>query len=152
LWLINLKTAVCRAIALSPETRFVKIPNFAKMETLYKLLDKIKHNPGLYIDYSSVTNLYMFLCGYEYSHAQLNISLSEEEAEFQEFQPWLQERFGVKTSASWARIILLYAINEEEGFNTFFDLLEEFKCDRATQSDQLPFAKTSENEFVLSGK
>ncbi|WP_354635752.1 hypothetical protein [Planktothricoides raciborskii] len=86
------------------------------------------------------------------NHAQLNISLSEEEAEFQEFQPWLQERFGVKTSASWARIILLYAINEEEGFNTFFDLLEEFKFDRATQSDQLRFDKTSENEFILSGK
>lgn len=101
------------------------------MENLYSLLDQIKDKPGIYLGYASVSNLYMFLCGYEYSHEQLNIPLSEAEAEFHEFQPWLQERFGVKTSASWARIILLYAVNEEEGFNTFFELLEEFKRDRA---------------------
>ena len=68
----------------------------------------------------------MFLCGYEYSRQELNIPITDEEIQFQEFQPWLQKRFGLNTSASWARIILLYAIDETDGFNTFFDLLQEF--------------------------
>ena len=37
------------------------------MEPLYSLLDKIKEKPGMYLGYASVSNLYMFLCGYEYS-------------------------------------------------------------------------------------
>ncbi|MFB2876489.1 hypothetical protein [Floridanema aerugineum] len=40
-----------------------------------------------------------------------------------EFQPWLQKRFAVNTSASWAKIILLYSGNETHGFEMFFDLL-----------------------------
>ena len=122
------------------------------MEPLYSLFDKIKEKPGMYLGYASVSNLYMFLCGYEYSHEQLNIPLTEAEEEFQEFQPWLQERFDVKTSASWARIILLYAVNEEEGFNTFFELLEEFKRDRATRIKlEESQVKNRQPEFINGG-
>lgn len=43
-----------------------------------------------------------------------------------EFQPWLQKRFAVNTSASWAKIILFYSTDESHAFDSFFDLLEKF--------------------------
>ncbi|NJR59663.1 MAG: hypothetical protein HC769_12940 [Cyanobacteria bacterium CRU_2_1] len=97
------------------------------MTDLYDLLERIKHKPGLYIGHASVSNLFMFLCGYKYSRRDLGILVSEQEQEFHEFQPWLQKRFNVNTSASWAQIILLFTGEESRAFITFFDLLEEFR-------------------------
>lgn len=105
------------------------------MTQLYDLLNKIREKPGMYLGYPSVSNLFMFLCGYNQSHADLDIPLTEQEEEFQEFQPWLQKRFNLSTSASWARIIMLYTTNEETGFSMFFELLEEFRQEQNKGSD-----------------
>ncbi|HBY76035.1 MAG TPA: hypothetical protein DEG47_03275, partial [Cyanobacteria bacterium UBA11148] len=43
-----------------------------------------------------------------------------------EFQPWIQKRFNVQTVNSWAKIILLYSVDEKEAFTYFFKLLDEF--------------------------
>ncbi len=100
------------------------------MTQLYDLLNKIREKPGLYLGYPSVSNLFMFLCGYNQSQEDLDIPITEQEEEFQEFQPWLQKKFNLSTSASWARIILLYTTNEETGFTMFFELLEEVRGER----------------------
>ncbi len=105
------------------------------MTQLYDLLDKIREKPGMYLGYPSVSNLFMFLCGYNQSHEDLEIPLTKQEEEFQEFQPWLQKRFNLSTSASWARIILLYTTNEETGFSMFFELLEEFRQEQNKVSE-----------------
>lgn len=96
------------------------------MISFYQLLLKIKEKPGLYIGYPSVSDLFMFLCGYRRACQDMGLPLSEEEREFHQFQPWLQQRFSVTTSASWAKIILLYAGSEPQAFEMFFDLFEEF--------------------------
>jgi hypothetical protein len=58
--------------------------------------------------------------------------LSAQEQEFQAFQPWLQEKFGIKTSQSWSQIILFHAVDERDAFERFFSLWEEFSaCKRA---------------------
>ncbi|MCE7984676.1 MAG: hypothetical protein DYG89_26185 [Caldilinea sp. CFX5] len=91
-----------------------------------ELLQQIKKKPGLYIGNASISNLYMFLTGYQFAHRQLNIPISTEEREFQHFQPWLQEKFGLKTSQSWSQIILFYSTDERDAFERFFNLLQEF--------------------------
>lgn len=96
------------------------------MSNMYDLLKKIQKNPGMYIGYPSVSNLFMFLCGYEIAYQELNIPISAQEEEFNEFQTWLQKKFNLSTSASWARIILLYSIDERDGFDRFFELFDEF--------------------------
>lgn len=102
----------------------------------YSLLQSIRQRPGLYIGYPSITNLFMFLSGYKFSRQAQGLTLTLEETEFQEFQPWLQKRFNVNTSASWARIILLYTIDEVHGFTVFFELLDEFIIQQKMQRDQ----------------
>ncbi|MBD2183872.1 hypothetical protein [Aerosakkonema funiforme] len=107
------------------------------MTELYDLLSKIQRKPGMYIGSPSVSDLFMFLCGYHHSHQELGIPFSEQEKEFREFQPWLQKKFKISTSASWARVILLYSADEADAFKNFFDLLAEFKAQQKQPSTML---------------
>ena len=96
------------------------------MTKFYELLARIQKKPGMYIGSRSISNLFMFLCGYQHARDLLEIPVTEQEEEFAEFQPWLQKRFALNTSASWAKIILFYSTDESHAFETFFDLREEF--------------------------
>ena len=86
----------------------------------YKLLRCIEENPGLFIGAPSVSHLFMFLAGYQFSRAEQGLPVTAEEEEFAEFQPWLQQRFGLETTASWAKILMLQAADEVGGFELFF--------------------------------
>ncbi|WP_235018498.1 hypothetical protein [Tolypothrix sp. NIES-4075] len=97
------------------------------MSGLYEVLQKIKAKPGMYIGSASVSDLFMFVVGYEFARGELEIESTEWEDNFHEnFQPWLQQKYHVSTSNSWAKIIMLYCVNEKEGFDSFFKLLDEF--------------------------
>lgn len=98
------------------------------MEGIYEVLQKIKNRPGMYIGKSSITILRHFLVGYQFARRELGLELTQEDTDFYDnFQPWIQRHFNVRTSNSWANIILLFARDEKEAFNCFFRLLDEFK-------------------------
>ena len=98
------------------------------MGGIYEVLQKIKNKPGMYIGKPSITILHHFLVGYQFARSELGIELTEFEAEFYEhFHFWLQRQFEVRTSNSWANIILLFTRDEKDGFEWFFKLLDEFK-------------------------
>ena len=96
------------------------------MASLYILLNKIQQKPGLYIGVPSVSGLHMFLCGYAFSRQEQGIKVTAEEHVFEQFQPWIQQRFNINTSISWAKIILLHSADERAGFELFFELWTEF--------------------------
>jgi hypothetical protein len=96
------------------------------MDPFYSLLLKIKEKPGMYIGYPSVSNLFLFLCGYQHSRHEQQITPTPGEQAFYEFQNWLQERYKISSSASWAKIIMLYSTTEAQGFDLFYQLLNEF--------------------------
>ncbi|MEG4571532.1 hypothetical protein QUA56_02215 [Microcoleus sp. N3A4] len=96
------------------------------MTKFYELLNRIQKKPAMYIGSRSISNLFMFLCGYQHARDLLEIPVTEQEKEFAEFQPWLQKKFALVTSASWAKIILFNSTDESHAFDNFFDLLEEF--------------------------
>lgn len=97
------------------------------MSGLYEILQKIKTRPGMYIGSSSLNNLFMFLAGYKTAKLELGISPTTAELEFyREFQPWLQKRFQVQTVNSWADIIRGKNQDEQEAFEDFFKLIDEF--------------------------
>jgi hypothetical protein len=94
---------------------------------LFEVLDKIRINPGLYLGRPSVSDLLMFLNGYEFARAQAGIEQTEAEENFHdEFQPWLQQKLGVTSVTSWAKLIMLTCHDEKAGFEQFFQLLDEF--------------------------
>lgn len=96
------------------------------MTDLFETLDQIKQAPGMYLGRPSVSNLFMFLVGYEHARSQMNIKLTEAEIDFHEkFQPWLQTKFGVRSVTSWTKIIMLSCHDEKADFDYFFQLLDE---------------------------
>lgn len=97
------------------------------MLELFQVLEQIKSNPGLYLGRPSVSDLLMFLNGYEFARTQLGIELTEAEERFyDEFQPWLQQKLGVTSVTSWAKLIMLSCHDEKAGFERFFQFLDEF--------------------------
>jgi hypothetical protein len=109
------------------------------MSGLFDLLEKIKTRPGMYIGKSSVSDLFVFLAGYKTAKREFGIEPTEQENEFYgEFQPWLQKRFQVQSVNSWAKIIMLYSVDEREGFEYFFQLLDEFwRRNKSLQVDEV---------------
>ncbi|MEM6521064.1 MAG: hypothetical protein AAF722_17230 [Cyanobacteria bacterium P01_C01_bin.70] len=98
------------------------------MSTVFNLLDRIQKSPGMYLEYPSVNALFMVLNGYEIARSELGTELmAEEERFYEEFQPWLQQKLGVKSVTSWAKLIMLSCHDEKTGFEKFFELLDEFR-------------------------
>lgn len=82
----------------------------------------------MYLGETSISNLYTWLLGYNAARDELQVAKTAEERKFQRFQPWLQKKYDVSTTASWASLILSHSSNEDEedAFYKFFDLLDEF--------------------------
>ena len=105
------------------------------MANLYNLLQKIHQKPGIYIGSPSVSSLHLFLCGYGFSRQEQGLDLTAEEQEFEQFQTWVQQRFKITASVSWAKIILLHSADERAGFELFFKLLAEFVHEQRPQQE-----------------
>jgi hypothetical protein len=105
------------------------------MSNVFELLEKINQKPGLYIGTASVTVLRHFLVGYKFARQEMNLFPSEAELDFyQEFQPWLQNRFRLQTVNSWDKILLFKFVDEKAAFTNFFSLLAAFR-DRDKSQD-----------------
>ena len=95
---------------------------------LLELLQKVERNSGMYLDRQSISDLFMFLAGYEFARSQINEELTQEEEDFyNEFQPWLQQKLGVRSVTSWAKLIMLSCHDEKTGFEMFYKFLREFR-------------------------
>jgi hypothetical protein len=98
------------------------------MIELFELLQKVEKNSGMYLGRQSVSDLFMFLAGYEFARSQINEELTQAEEDFyNEFQPWLQQKLGVRSVTSWAKLIMLSCHDEKTGFEMFFKFLREFQ-------------------------
>lgn len=113
------------------------------MSDLFEVLQKIEKSPGMYIGRPSVSDLFMFIVGYEFARSELDLDLTEAENKFyEEFQPWLQKKLGVKSVTSWAKLIMLSCHDEKVGFESFYRLLAEFR-----QSSEL-LANESNSDLI----
>lgn len=98
------------------------------MSPLFEMLEKIKARPGLYIGKASVSDLFMFIVGYRTAREELGVEPTATELDFYgEFQIWLQQRLGLRTSNSWAKMIEFGCGDEQAAFERFFELINEFR-------------------------
>jgi hypothetical protein len=96
---------------------------------LFEILAKIKAKPGMYIGHPSVSDLFIFLTGYKTARRELGIRPNDRESIFYEsFNEFIQERYQIHSSNSWAKIIMLNCSDEKQGFDRFFELLAEFEA------------------------
>ncbi len=91
-----------------------------------ELLGSIKKRPGMYLGTASITRLDMLLRGYSLARREVGTPATEPEKEFEGFQEWLQEKYGIKTGQSWSKIILFHSIDEPEALAKFFELYKEY--------------------------
>ena len=55
-----------------------------------------------------MSDLFIFLAGYEFARSQINEELTVADEDFyNEFQPWLQQKIGVRSVKSWSKLIML---------------------------------------------
>ncbi|GAA6617115.1 hypothetical protein NUACC26_029240 [Scytonema sp. NUACC26] len=107
-----------------------------RTDTFYELIGQIKEKPVMYLSTKSITRFDMFLRGYTLAIREVGLAPIEQEREFEEFQPWLQQRYGIKSNQSWAKIILFYSMDEHEALERFFELFEEY-LNRNKSSNQV---------------
>ena len=96
------------------------------MHDLYTLVKKIKKAPSMYLGQHSIICLQAFLSGYSVAKHELGGQPTEQEQDFREFPEWIQKKFNIQTSQSWASIILFYSEDERKALDKFFQLFEEF--------------------------
>ncbi len=54
----------------------------------------------MYLVRQSVSDLFMFLAGYEFTRSQINENTTKEEDFYSEFQPCLQQKLGLRSVTS----------------------------------------------------
>ncbi|KOR34205.1 hypothetical protein AM228_25370 [Planktothricoides sp. SR001] len=96
------------------------------MLDLYDIIRKIEKRPAMYLGQPSITHLQSFLAGYFFARHQLGEVETEQEKQFANFDPWIQEKFKITSSQSWDKIILFFSQDERQALDLFFELFNEF--------------------------
>ncbi|MCC5667259.1 hypothetical protein LC653_26070 [Nostoc sp. CHAB 5784] len=99
---------------------------FPRFDIYKEILGAIKKRPGMYLGTSSITRLDMLLRGYSFARREVGVPPTEPEREFEGFQSWVQEKYGINSGQSWSKIILFYSVDEDEALQKFFELFEEY--------------------------
>ncbi|MEH2275432.1 MAG: hypothetical protein V7K40_11740 [Nostoc sp.] len=99
---------------------------FPRFDIYKEILGAIKKRPGMYLGTSSITRLDMLLRGYSFVRREVGVPPTEPEREFEGFQSWVQEKYGINSGQSWSKIILFYSVDEDEALQKFFELFEEY--------------------------
>lgn len=107
------------------------------MISFYQLIGKIQKRPSLYLNKRSLTHLKTFLDGYTFALRQANISVTDEEQKFENFQQWIEIKYNQNDTQDWSKIILFYAEDEANALDIFFQLFEEFINEENSNNNQL---------------
>lgn len=100
------------------------------MQDLYDILEEIKNQPIKYLGRSSVVALKGFINGYSLARREMNLPLTEQERDFQEFQEWMNppdKPIFHRKEDSWDKLFILFAHDESKALTAFFATLEKFK-------------------------
>lgn len=96
------------------------------MDKLYKLLERVRERPGLYIGKCSLRSLYDFLGGYII--CLLDLGVNYDSSLLGSFQEYIAERYNITSTHSWGDIITFYCGGDERAaFYRFYELYDEFR-------------------------
>jgi hypothetical protein len=94
------------------------------MDILYNKIQQMKKRPGMYIGKPSLSLLQAYLNGYVAYHNEVNV---EQNYFFlPQFQEYIQKRFKIESTHSWAEIITFYSSSDDAAFDSFYQLLDDF--------------------------
>ncbi|OYD98033.1 hypothetical protein CDG76_04240 [Nostoc sp. 'Peltigera membranacea cyanobiont' 210A] len=99
---------------------------FPQFDIYNEIPSNIKKRPGMYLGTNSITRLDMLLRGYSLARREVGVPPTEPEREFEGFQSWIEEKYGINSGQSWSKIILFYSVDEHDALHKFFELFEEY--------------------------
>lgn len=92
-------------------------------DKIIKLLYDIKDRPGVYIGNKSLERLAMFLNGY----ISCMVEMTNKTTYFLiEIQDYVAQHYNIQFEQHWSEIIKLHTQSEEEAYDKFYELLNEF--------------------------
>ena len=97
-------------------------------ETFFGLLAAIRTRPGFYLYRKSVQHIWTFLWGYWTARQQAGLGRLPDEAGFQGFDFFVLEKYGGSGAEGWATKIARHCKDDEQSFDQFFTLLDEFRA------------------------
>jgi hypothetical protein len=92
------------------------------MNSIKELIFTIRQRTPMYIGQNNIFCLKAFLDGWLYSTWET----TEDRHLITDFQSWIEERFKITSSQSWARIIHFYSMDEQDAVKNFFEFFDEF--------------------------
>ena len=95
------------------------------LKVLYNFIRRVESSvsPGMYIGKVSLLDFQLYLEGF--TRAQWEIT-GIHPKEFFDFKTYVGEYFDEDSNRAWAKIILKNTKSEEEAFQTFYRLFEEY--------------------------
>lgn len=117
------------AIAETPKGEAVKYPGddikIIKMEGVLDFLEQLRHRPRMYMARPSIELMEATLHGFMMAQS---ISRTQDDGwrKVWAFRDWLAKRFKISASVGWCAIIVMYNDHEQQGFDAFWRLWDEF--------------------------
>lgn len=94
------------------------------MEKIYEILEQMKKRPAMYLGKKSIILLEAFINGYLDREKEIDNNYIPS---FSYFANYVKEYYDNQISNSWAKIILFYSADDEEAFDIFYNILDDFK-------------------------
>ena len=92
-----------------------------------ELLDQITKRPTMYIGEPSIFCLKAFIDGFVISQEYACVYNNQSISFMAEFQAWIEKKYNVSTTQSWARIISFFTPDQPAALDEALKLLNEFK-------------------------
>jgi len=89
--------------------------------TILELIGRIESRPGMYLSEPTIHNLRAFLDGWK-----LERENNDAEKYFIGFHYWIEKRFQISTTQSWASIIACHSPNSVSALSEAFKLFREY--------------------------
>ena len=95
------------------------------MMSLAELFEEVLGQPALFVGNRSVVRIKSFVDGYRY--ALWKTGDDDESGPYYGFQRFVEERYNVRTSHSWDRIVCFMAADDVGGFELTKEMWKEYR-------------------------
>ena len=92
-------------------------------DKIIKMLYEIKEHPGVHIGKKSLERLAMYLTGYVSCMVEMTNGMTFFLIDIQEY---VANYYNIKSDQYWVDIIRFYTLSEDEAYDKFYELLDEF--------------------------